>query len=169
MKKHLHLGAFIALISFMLLSSCEKDGLNNIREDKELIRDLNNEATTSLSIDSRSYFLDAFLWRDFMPVTPPNGSPLIAINWLINGDSITIPDNIVMIKQYVIYNDSVWIADYEDNKSPSSPPYRLEKMSTNGPKWGPGVRVDVISKILDTKTNHDYYLKFSQVLIGATY
>jgi hypothetical protein len=169
MKNHLQIGRSITLISFMLLNSCEKDGFNNIREDKELIQDLNSKATTTLTIDSRGYFLNAFLWRDFMPISPPNGKPLIALNWLINSDSIDIPENIVMKKQYVIYNDSVWIADYEENRSPTSPLYRLEKMSINGPKWGPGVHVDVISKILDTKTNHDYYLKCNQVMIGATY
>jgi len=74
-----------------------------------------------------------------------------------------------MRQQYVIYGDSVWIANYEDEAPPPSTlDYKIDKNSRNGPKWGPFVYVDVIAKISNTKTNQVYYLKREKVLILRT-
>jgi uncharacterized protein YcfL len=158
---------FIVLASMFSLTACEKDGANNIREDKNLILELNNKATDTIKIDSHDYFLDAYLWRDFMPISPPNGKSLASINWLICSDSTSIPENIIMTQQYVILNDSIWIADYENGSSQTTS-YKIEKISHDGPKWGPGTYVDIISKITNIKTNLNYYLKLDRVYIGRT-
>ena len=157
----------IILIAISFLAGCEKDEIPNVKVDKDLILELDSKVVGVVTIDSHDYFLDAYLWRDFMPISPPNGKPLISINWLIRADSSTIPDNIELILQYVIYGDSVWIADYE-NETHQTPEYKQEKVSRNGPKWGPNVYVDVIAKITDTKTNRDYYLKRNEVFIIRT-
>ena len=158
---------FILLIIISLQTACEKDGIQNVKKDMDLILELNNKASNVITIDSHTYFLDAYLWRDFMPISPPNGKSLVSINWLISSDSISIPVNFEMKQQYVIYNDSIWIADYENEKH-SSPAYKIEKVSRNGPKWGPNIYVDIVAKILDTKTNQDYFLKRSKVYIIRT-
>lgn len=36
------------------------------------------------------------------------------------------------------------------------PEYELERISRNGPKWGPNVKVDVISKINNVDTRKTY-------------
>jgi hypothetical protein len=102
-----------------------------------------------------------------MPISPPNGKPLISLNWLISNDSSAIPSNIKLVLQYVINSDSVWIADYL-NDTRNAPVYKIEKISNDGPKWGPFIYVDIIAKITDTKENRDYYLKLSHVVIGRT-
>jgi hypothetical protein len=157
----------ILLLTFIIaVTSCEKDHLD-VTVDKTLIMDLNSKAKTKIIIGANEYSLEAYLWRDFMPFSPPDGKPLISINWLFSNDSTPIPANISMIKQYVINQDSIWIADYE-KETHSSLEYKLEKLSRNGPKWGPHIYVDVISKITDTETKTDYYLKLSNVYIGRT-
>ncbi len=163
-------GSSIAiLITASFLAGCEKDEFPNVKVDKDLILELKSKFVSTVTINSHSYSIDAYLWRDFMPISPPNGKPLISINWLISADSSAIPDNIVMTHQYIIYGDSVWIANYEDEAPPpSTPDYKIEKISRNGPKWGPFVYVDVIAKISNTKTNQDYYLKREKVLILRT-
>jgi hypothetical protein len=157
----------IILITNIFLTGCEKDEIPNVLVDKDLILELNNKVVGEATIDSHNYFLDAYLWRDFMPISPPNGKSLISINWLICADSSAIPANIELKQQYVIYGDSVWIADYE-NETHQTPEYKLEKVSRNGPKWGPNVYVDVIARITDTETNRDYYLKREKVFIIRT-
>ncbi len=156
---------FIVLI---ILTSCEKEDINYIRVDKELISELNSKSYDTLMIGSNSFILDAYLWRDFQPVSPPDGKPMISINWLINTDSTAIPDNIDMIKQYVIYEDSIWISEYENEYRTNLPEYKIEKVSREGPKWGPKIYVDVISKVRDFKTNNNYYIIKKNVYVIRT-
>jgi len=164
-----HFGSPTAiLITTIFLFGCEKDKFSGVKVDQDLILELKSQSVSSININSQNYFIDAYLWRDFQPNSPPNGKPLISINWLISSDSRPIPDNIVMKQQYVIYRDSVWIANYENETGPSTPDYKIEKISRNGPKWGPKVYVDVVAKISNTKTNQDYYLKLENVFIIRT-
>lgn len=143
---------------------CHNDEIN-----EDLISQIKEKAVDTLIIGSNSFVLDAYLWRDFQPVSPKDGNPMISINWLISTDLIEIPDNISMIKQYVVYGDSVWIADYENEaSSPSLPKYKLERISRNGPKWGPKIYVDVISQIYDSEADKDYYIKREKIFIMRT-
>ena len=156
---------FIILISFFLLK-CEEyddDGIKSI----SLVPELGYDYDSIVTINSQDYFLEAFLWRDFMPISPPNGKPLISINWLISVDSSVIPSNIELKQQYVIYDDLVWISQYENETHPT-PYYKLKRVSRNGPKWGPFVTVKVVAKIIDTKTTKNYYLKLDSVRILRT-
>ena len=120
----------IILIAISFLTGCKKDEVSNIIVDKELILELDNNAAGVITIDSHDYFIDVYLWRDFQPISPPNGKNLISINWLIRADSSAIPDNIELKQQYVVYGDSLWIADYE-NETHQIPEYKQKKVSRN--------------------------------------
>lgn len=162
----------ILVAVFISLLNCEKNDNENdnidliITVDKELRQQLYSEAYDTLNIESGSYLLGAYLWRDFQPISPPNGKPMYSINRLINIDSTEIPNNIDMIKQYVINKDSIWIADYYYERE--APVYIIEKVSVGGPKWGPKIYVDIISQIHDSLSNKDYYLKIKNVYVGRT-
>ncbi|MBN1416906.1 MAG: hypothetical protein JW973_17545 [Bacteroidales bacterium] len=142
--------------------------VSNIRIDTELILELNSKAYDTLIIESNKFVLDAYLWRDFMPISPSDGKALISINWLRDIDSIEISDNIDLIEQYVINNDSIWISKYENESSSTQPKYKIEKISKDGPKWGPKTYVDVISKVCDSNTNNDYYIRIKNIYIERT-
>ena len=159
--------AINALLGTCFLAGCEKVDLPNVKVDKNLIQELDSKVINVATINSHDYFIDAYLWRDFMPISPPNGKPLVSINWLISADSSAIPDNIKLEQQYVISGDSIWIANY-DNVTHQTPEYKIEKVSRDGPKWGPFVHVDVIAKISDSNTKLDYYLKLKGVYILRT-
>jgi len=141
---------------------------NDIRLDEELILQLKTKAVDNLIIESNSFVLDAYLWRDFQRVSPPNGKPMISINWLIDINSVRVPDNINLVKQYVIYQDSIWISDYENEMAPNQLEYKIEKISRNGPKWGPKIYVDVISQIYDSNTDKTHYIALKNVFIERT-
>ena len=141
---------------------------NDIQLDKELIQQLKTKAVDTLKIEPNSFVLEAYLWRDFQPESPPNGQPMISINRLIDVNSVKTPDNISMVKQYVIYQDSIWISDYENEMAPSQPEYKIEKVSRNGPEWGPKVYVDVISQIYDSNTDKTHYIALKNAFIERT-
>ena len=135
--------------------------------DKEQIEQLKGKTVETLIIGSNSFVLDAYLWRDGMPGNKQNG--MISINWLINTDSTMIPNNISMVKQYVIYKDKIWEATYENEEpTPSLPEYKMERVSRNGPKWDTWIYVDVISQIYDSQSNKDYYVEQKNVLVDRT-
>lgn len=163
----------LVLLLLFSLFNCEKndsnpiDSSNGVRKDIELINNLRAQSVSTLQIGNRKYILKAALWRDFMPISPPNGRPMIAINRLISADSSAIPSNIQLVKQYVILNDSIWISDYE-NASNQTNEFTIERTSINGPKWGPNVGVDVIAKVTDTNTNTDHHLIVKNVNIDRT-
>ncbi len=133
-----------------------------------MISELNSKLHDTLIIKSNKFVLDAYLWRDFMPISPSNGKPMISINWLRDIDSTEISDNIDLTEQYVVYNDSIWISEYENESSLTQPDYKIEKTSRDGPKWGPKIYVDVISKVLDFNTNNDYYIRIKNIYVERT-
>ena len=163
---------YIILFTVLIvLMSCEKEAINNesnIRIDRALILELNSKSCDTLKIEANSFVLDAYLWRDFMPISPIDGRSLISINWLRSIDSTDIPSSIDLIEQYIINNDSIWIAEYANESRPIQPKYKIEKISKEGPKWGPKIYVDVISKLRDSKTNNDYFISLKNVYIKRT-
>ena len=167
---------FIGIISFCctIFLSCNDESIksqiidNDTQLDKELILQLKAKTVDTLIIESNSFVLEAYLWRDFQPESPLNGKPMISINWLIDINSVRIPDNISLVKQYVVYQDSIWISDYENETAPSQPDYKIEKISRNGPQWGPKILVDVISQVYDSNTDKTHYITIKSIFIERT-
>lgn len=144
--------------------SCKRQAPDSatVSADKELLSRLRTNAVETLTIGTDSFVLETYLWCDLQPVTG-DGKHMNAINRLVGMDSVKIPDNIDLVQQYVIYNDSVWISGYEDGECPEQAEYVLEKISRNGPGWGP--LVDVISQVYDSKTKKNYYIKYRDVFV----
>jgi hypothetical protein len=122
MKKKL---SFIAII--FLLISCNA---NELRTNP-----------TTLNINGSVLTLDAYVWRDFQPPTDSNGDPMrstVTLN-LISGPEIL--NSIHLVRQYVIQENDVWAADLYDLSINSS---SYSGTSSNGPKWGPDILVDIV-------------------------
>jgi hypothetical protein len=163
---------YVLIILFsLIISSCvvpeENEYESGIYYDPEFIGELRENALDTLTIDGTQYILEAYLWRDFMPACPPDGQPLIAVNYLVNLDSVAVPDRFDLILQYVIMEDSVWVTEY-GGTAYSPAVYKIAGKSTNGPKWGPLITVDVIARMKDSETQTDYLLKCDSVLIIRT-
>jgi len=163
---------FFIFIIIMALSTCDKDNDNNGNkskavQDAQLVLELFDKSSETLKIGQEEYILEAYLWRDFQPISPPDGKPLSSINRLINVDSTDISLKVDLVEQYVIKNDYVWITPY-DHTSPHTPGFRIEKISRNGPKWGPDIHVDVIAKVRDLDTDRNYFIRKENVNILRT-
>lgn len=126
-------------------------------------------APEEIEIDGRKYILETFLWRDFMPVCPPDGHQLIALIWVTAVDSLPFPATIDATKLYVINGEEIWETKFTDEERPQNPnrKHKLEKVAREGPKWGPGIYVDVIVRIINGRRNF-YLLRASNQYISRT-
>jgi hypothetical protein len=157
----------LIIVAFAALSGCEKDNFDrdkHLHISRELIAELDSKSVDTLKIGSEKYVLDAKLWNDAMSAEPAGVSRLFAVNRLIGIDSVDIPGNLELIEQYVILSDSVWVAEYKEEIY-ITPTHMLKRISENGPDWGPDVQVDVISKIHDSTTKRDYFLRKGRIVI----
>ena len=123
-------------------------------------------APEKLTIAGKALILRCSLWRDFMPISPPDGRPLVVVIAVQTADSTALPEGLNADAVYVIYEGQVWKAWLEENPDLTPPPYRLEKVARDGPKWGPGVYVDVVVRLqYGGKT---YFLRASRQRIQKT-
>lgn len=107
-------------------------------------------APSFVTIDARSVVLDVGLWRDFQPATPPDGKPLVAIMRPVREDNGASPAGVRIEAAWVIFGLEKWTADVSEERFASPPEQtHYEVVAREGPKWGPGVSVDVVVRLRD--------------------
>jgi len=102
-------------------------------------------APERVQIDGREYTLTANAWRDFQPVAPPNGQPLITMVKVSAADAAPIPADLSVERVWVLNGKNQWSATPEPGTT------GLETAVRNGPKWGPDIRVDVVVRLKQGK------------------
>jgi hypothetical protein len=102
-------------------------------------------ASERVQIGGREYTLTANAWRDFQPVAPPNGQPLIVVVKVSPSDMMPLPNDIAIDHIWVLNGKEQWPA------KPDPGAAGLETAVRNGPKWGPGIRVDVVARLKQGK------------------
>lgn len=128
-------------------------------------------APEEISIEGRRMILKASLWRDFMPISPPGGKPLIAAVSIAAADLKEFPSSLAADRLWVIKDgNEVWESDFSDEPGrPKGPDEKhlLREIARDGPLWGPGIAVDVVVRILDKK-GASHYLKAARQPIERT-
>lgn len=94
--------------------------------------------------------LTPYIWRDFQPVSPVNGKPMIAIFRIAATDQSPLPNELRVERAWVISDNDVW-ATQPAEEQPRDPRTLIQSVSQNGPKWEPGTLVDVIVEIRDSQ------------------
>ncbi|MCT7952326.1 hypothetical protein NG798_21250 [Ancylothrix sp. C2] len=124
-------------------------------------------APTTLKIDNRQYNLETYLWRDFMPMTPPDGTPLIASLRLSAADGKIVPNSLNANRIWLIENGQIlWETNLADeNRQP--PSNQIKRIARNGPNLQPGTAVDIVVQVTDNK-NQTYFIKASKQIIQRT-
>ncbi len=103
-------------------------------------------------IDGREYTLTASAWRDFQPIAPPDGQPLIVVVKVSPSDMMPLPSDLAIDRVWVLNGKKEWsAAPDEPGGREESPVTRLEMSARNGPKWGPGIEVDVVVRLKQGK------------------
>jgi len=105
-------------------------------------------APTTVSVSGKSLTLGTYLWRDFQPISPPDGKPLIAVLRVTTDDGTNVPATVRADMVWVLYGTEIWSAVPQERlRSDTAPVY--EAAAHDGPKWGPGVNVDVVIRLRD--------------------
>lgn len=104
-------------------------------------------APSSLTIDGFELNFETFLWRDYMPISPPDGKPLIAKVELSEKKGDQLPEKLDTDMIWVVYQNQTWGTRYEETQFEHDPT-RLVKVARNGPKFGPGKNVTVVIRII---------------------
>jgi len=155
----------LVLIILLTFYSCKKDKVSgNIQTDTALADSL-RLTPTALQIGNDSLFLTTYVWRDFMPTTGKDGSVLYCSNQLTYKDSLPIPAGLEFKTQYVISGNQVWTNEHVDIDSGN--PYVIRGVINGGPKWEPGIFVDVVCEF--EISNQTYRIIVKQQKINATY
>jgi hypothetical protein len=155
---------FLVLIVLVIaaVSGCDRDGVSNT-DDNPVFDEL-LKSPQKIEIGNREFVLSAYLWRDFMPISPPGGRKMIAVVKVIASDSSSFPKSIDAERMWIINDDQVWSTKFSETQFDGE--YELVKVARDGPKWGPGIEVDVIVELKDG--NKKYYLKANNVVINRT-
>ena len=118
-------------------------------------------APSRVQIAGSELKLETYLWRDFMPsfspTATPNGTPLIAVLRILTTDGTRVPEGLRAEQVSINYQGEVWTAAVKQ-EHPSTEPGVLEVVARNGPKWGPGVKVDVVVRLRGAR-GQTYWLR----------
>ena len=125
-------------------------------------------APTSVTIDGQAVVLETFLWRDFMPVSPPDGKPLVAILRPVRADNGASPAGVRIDEVWVMFGSETWNHTITEERVANPPAQtHYEAVARNGPKWGPGVNVTVVVRLIDAQFG-DRLLRAVNQPIGRT-
>jgi len=111
--------------------------------------------------------VDASLWRDFQPISPPDGKPLIAILAVRTIDGTPIPPGLTADSAWIHNGDLVWGAAVVEEQPRGAGASSFQVVARNGPKWGPGIEVDVVIQVRDA-TGQRALLQAPRQLIART-
>ena len=102
-----------------------------------------------VTVDGTALLLESYLWRDFQPSSPPDGKPLIAVLRIKSADGSEVPQGVRADAVWVVFGDDVWAAPIAEERPRGAPAEGFEVVARDGPKWGPGVTVDVVVRLRD--------------------
>ena len=122
-------------------------------------------APTSVNAGGVELTLAPYLWRDFQPISPPDGSGLIAVLRVQAGSGGAIPASVHVLVTYVVNGDAVWAS--ATNEDPRLSDTYFNAVARGGPTWGPGVNVDVVVRLSDGAGN-SWFLRAADQPIHRT-
>ena len=102
-------------------------------------------------VQGRKLFLSTYMWRSFMPISPPDGYPLDAIVYVTGTDTGKLPAAISTDAIWIVNGQQVWRSNLSDQPGPADklPTNRVVKVAFDGPKWGPQIFVTVVVRVTD--------------------
>jgi hypothetical protein len=123
-------------------------------------------APETVAIGDREFTLETSLYRDFFPICPPDGRPLIAITYVVASGEEQFPVWLDADRLWVVNGEEVWEVVPIEEKRPY-PDNQLMKVARDGPKWKPRIYVDVVVRLVDAKGN-TYLLRAADQQIGLS-
>jgi hypothetical protein len=147
MSKELFGKLLLPVVGGLLTFCCADAGDSVVAPPPDIPRAVLQAAPDTIVVQGRSLTLSAFLWRDFMPISPPDGKPLVAIVTITALDTARLPASISCDVVWIVYSGEIWKAWLQREASGNVKPNQMSLMARDGPKWGPNVFVDVIVRV----------------------
>lgn len=140
------------IILLIILGGIVQFSEGSSKKQEELSVKKLHSAPDTVTINGRQFVLDTYLWRDFMPISPPKGKPLRAVVTIGPTDNQPFPQSLNADKIWVIHGEDLWTRSLEKTGGTGPPGTlkKLEMMSSGGPKWGPGIEVSVVVQLKDS-------------------
>jgi len=123
-------------------------------------------APETIEIGDREFTLETYLWRDFFPVCPPDGRPLVAKTSVVGSGEERFPSYLDADYVWVINGEEVWGDPLVDEGAPGDE-NELVRVARDGPMWKPLIHVDVVVRVVDAKGN-TYLLRAADQEIHLT-
>jgi hypothetical protein len=98
--------------------------------------------------DDPTLHLSAVLWRDFMPISPPGGKPLMAALTLESVEG-ALPAGLHVSAMTFLSGQERWSAEKWEVKRAGENGMRI--VVREGPKWDVGAEVEVILQLKDAQ------------------
>ena len=154
----------VTAICLLFIAGC---GTSSPTSPSDVSRAQLASAPTRIVADGKTLTLRTSLWRDFMPISPPDGKPLVAVLNIDTEDGSQVPATLTADTSWVLHGTDVWSTTVEQRpRAETAPSY--EVIARNGPKWGPDVSVDVVVRLVDS-TGRSLLLRAAGQKIVATH
>jgi hypothetical protein len=126
-------------------------------------------APERVTVGGRSFTLETFLWRDFMPGENSGGSDLMAVVLITADDLQPFPADLDSDRLWVIHGSEVWETGYSRESGPPDQAHihQLQQRAGGGPKWETGIKVEVVVRLLGPG-GRGYLLRASGQMISRT-
>jgi hypothetical protein len=128
-------------LALVLAAACSSEAL--LAPAPPEFRDTPEQVT----FDGLSVRLETYLWRDFQPIAPPDGQPLIAVLRITTTDGTPVPASLHADRAWVIADGVAWAASVQEERGRVAGSAFFEVVARDGPKWGPGIAVDVVIRL----------------------
>lgn len=166
--KRVVLPAVLFASALLALAGCRDGDHDDCDQDTPEIRPPDAFAVPeTLSIGGYRLVARPYLWRDFMPVSPPDGKPMIASVHVVEIDSLPLPDGAALTHLWVLKGAEYWSTPFSTDEGPAHLPHELHETARCGPKWGPEIYVDVIIRIRWSGVD-GYHIKTLRTFIERT-
>ena len=108
-------------------------------------------APETVSVAGVALRLRTYIWRDFMPGpgAERDGSPMMAAFQVMTVDGTPVPPTLRANVGWIVWGDRVWEGPVAEERPREAGGSKLEVMMRGGPKWGPGIYVDAVVRIVD--------------------
>lgn len=114
--------------------------------------ELRQAPTRSAPLAGFTCSLETYLYRDFMPGPDvgANGRPMIAVARVtVDDDTATFPAGVTVDRMWIVNGNEVWetMPREEQPRGSSGKAETIEVVGRDGPRWGPGITVDVVVRL----------------------
>lgn len=155
------------LILFILIfeiCSCEhtEQGVSTPPDDHPYIPVSNVPKTQTVGI--YNFRLEANLTRNFMPMIPSGGAPLITLISLVETKQKNIQGKFELQMFKIAASEETWEPTFLADTIPGNQ-YEINKVSHDGPQLAPGRFVDVIGEFKSLETGKVYDILASKLEI----